>query len=450
MRLWVKLSLVVVGIMAVVGVVGGVVLFRQVDHADQKQFVSFANGTAEALAGSLRRSMLRRDPGELQAAVEHMVQGPALMTLSVWNHDGKLAVSGDPSQIGRTDEGTLVGQALGSGQVVWEWRQSGGTKEFVLYYPVANGEQCRGCHDSTQTINGVVEVGLDATAADAHRRQQVLAIGVSAFVGFLSVVAAIGLVLRKLVVVRLSRLSHLAATVAAGDYSARVQDAGKDEIATLAGDLNTMTQQLGTRTAELLSLQSDLEQRVKMREQEVRAAATFNMTVLNERVEALEAVQRREERLTRLYQLIVVAARATTPEGCAREFLPLFQDEVKAEYASFTLVSADGTLGRRVDSFRGMAATEVQAHPRGITEHIVRTGQPQYVAHAATDLRSNPSLLEAGIASYEGLPVKSEGRLAGILFVHSVRPDAFKDDQEYLAAAADILGLLLTRSAVAS
>ncbi len=450
MKLWTKLSLVVVGIMAVVGVVGGAVLFKQIDAADHGQFDEFAYGTAEALAGTLRRSMLRAEPQELQATVERMVQGPALVALSVWNDQAKMAVSADLSQIGRTDEGTLVREALASGEVVEQWRESRGRKEFVLYYPVASSEECTRCHGATKRVLGVVEVGLDTTLANEHRRQQVLAVGGSALVGFLSVVIAIGLALQRLVVVRLSRLSHLASRVAAGDYSTRVQEAGGDEIAALAKDLNAMAQELGTRTEELLALKADLEERVRMREQEVKASAAFNMNVLNERVEALEQARRQEHRLTRLYQLLVVASRATTPEGCAREFLPLLQDEMRAEYASFTLVSPDGALGQRVDSFRRMSAIEVQAAPRGVTEHILKTGEAQYVAHAATDIRSNPGLLQAGIASYEGLPVKSEGRLAGILFVHSLRADAFKDDQEYLSAAADILGLLLTRGAVAS
>jgi transcriptional regulator with GAF, ATPase, and Fis domain len=185
---------------------------------------------------------------------------------------------------------------------------------------------------------------------------------------------------------------------------------------------------------------------VEQREREIAAHAQLNLRMLNERVELLEEATRRGERLQHLYRMIAMASRARSPLDMARDFLHLVQEEVGVEYASLTLVNPDGSLGERVDNFRGIEPFPVSARPGGMAESILKTGETQYIGDTLSDARSNPALVQAGIRSYLGIPLKVDGELAGILFLHSTRTQALREEREFLESIALMLAVPLQRT----
>lgn len=181
-------------------------------------------------------------------------------------------------------------------------------------------------------------------------------------------------------------------------------------------------------------------------QREIAASAELTARALNERIHLLERSAQQEQRMASLCQMIAAVSWAKSPLGMAREFLGLVTETVGAEYASLTLVRADGSLGERVESFREIEPFFVSPRRGGMAEAILKTGQSQYVDDVETDPRANPDLVKAGIRSYLGLPLAANGQMRGILFLHSTRPHAFQEDRQFLESIAQILALPLLRA----
>ena len=192
--------------------------------------------------------------------------------------------------------------------------------------------------------------------------------------------------------------------------------------------------------------QRSLRRQLAQKEREVKAHAEFHLKILNERVQLIEEARRREESLSRLVRMIALASHYQSPLDMAQTLLRLIQQETKAEYASLTLVNKDGTLGKRADSFQGMDPFDVQRRPGGLIEMTLKTSSSQYVADVQADPRANPALVNAGIRSCLAVPLAVDKRTAGVLFLHSLHPDAFQDDQQLLEACGPILATNLLRS----
>lgn len=185
---------------------------------------------------------------------------------------------------------------------------------------------------------------------------------------------------------------------------------------------------------------------LEQKEAEVKKATEENLKILNEQTRLQEGVEHQKERLAHLGLAMTIAQGTPGAIEMGKQLLGLIQKEVGAEYASLTLINPDGTLGERLDLFHGMAAFPVTSRAGGITEAVLTTGKTQYITNSWEDTRSNPALVAAGIRSYLGISMRLEGQLIGIMFFHSTKPDAFREDKLFLESFANICAIPLQRA----
>ena len=88
----------------------------------------------------------------------------------------------------------------------------------------------------------------------------------------LCLAAALGTLLARRVTLPVERLSRAAGAIAAGEWNAEVDTAGKDEIADLGRAFSGMTKELRRRDREIRAFNEELQQRVEERSAELRAA----------------------------------------------------------------------------------------------------------------------------------------------------------------------------------
>jgi len=139
--------------------------------------------------------------------------------------------------------------------------------------------------------------------------------------GYLLLLVVLGTLFNRLVVARLARLETTAGQLAAGDYGARSQDAGQDEIGALARAFNAMGQDIQSRSEALCAS----EERFRLASEHMRDAFILMtgedglVTWWNPAAEALFGFSREEAVGRSVHELIVPAEqRAAMATGLHR------------------------------------------------------------------------------------------------------------------------------------
>lgn len=143
----------------------------------------------------------------------------------------------------------------GSSRVI----ESAGGTILRTVVPIRNHEQCHGCHDASQKINGILILDYNAgeVRADMTRDLRWMVAGTGVLTFF--IVGAIAVVLRLSVVRRLRRLETTARLVAQGDLKRRVPDDGSDIVSWLGREFNTMADSVSGLVGEVRTQRERLE-----------------------------------------------------------------------------------------------------------------------------------------------------------------------------------------------
>ena len=151
---------------------------------------------------------------------------------------------------------------------------------YLLYTaPIRIEPYCLGCHGARAAAPPGIRDGYDAaydyrvgdlrgvvsikvpTAHLSQRRWQVWrAQLIKSLAGYAAIFLALGFLLDRLVTHRLSRLEQGTQRIATGEYEARVEPDGKDEIAGLAATFNRMADEVQARDRALGKLSQAVEQ----------------------------------------------------------------------------------------------------------------------------------------------------------------------------------------------
>jgi PAS domain S-box-containing protein len=125
--------------------------------------------------------------------------------------------------------------------------------------PFENRPSCHECHDPTHAINGVLISDLDAGEIRAAASRDVRwMVAVSGGMTLL-LVAAIGLLVRIVVLRRLQRFETTARLIAQGDLARRVPVSGSDTVSWLAREFNTMADSVSGLVVQVRNERERLE-----------------------------------------------------------------------------------------------------------------------------------------------------------------------------------------------
>jgi PAS domain S-box-containing protein len=125
--------------------------------------------------------------------------------------------------------------------------------------PIRNHEECHGCHDPRQKINGVLILDYSAGEVRAAMTRDLrwMVAGTGALTFFL--VGSIFMVIRVSVLRRLQRLEQTARLVSAGDLERRVPVEGSDILAWLGREFNAMADSVTGLAGEVRTQRERLE-----------------------------------------------------------------------------------------------------------------------------------------------------------------------------------------------
>ncbi|MCX6000356.1 MAG: MEDS domain-containing protein, partial [Chloroflexi bacterium] len=159
-------------------------------------------------------------------------------------------------------------------------------------------------------------------------------------------------------------------------------------------------------------------------------------TDITRRRESEEEVLRRNRDLSALQQALLSISRSLDLGQVLHEIVSQAGTALESIYTSITLVNEDGSLGIVEERSSDQPPLRFRARPSGTTRTIIATGEAMVIDDVDADKSTNPAVVAAGIKSYAGAPIKSNGAVTGILFVHSKNPNAFGRRMELLHAFA--------------
>ncbi|MEW6755315.1 MAG: ATP-binding protein [Candidatus Latescibacterota bacterium] len=219
---------------------------------------------SEMIRVALEHQMMEKDRSLIDEMVRSFAKEPRVQAVVLLDRTGQARYSSVPLE-GRTDltPGSPTCQAChrfppaqrASSRVI----ETAGTELLRTVVPIPNRQACHACHDPGHRINGVLIVDMDAGEIRAALNREVwwMAMGSGALV--LVQLAAIGLVVRVVVMRRLRRFETAARLIAGGDLAPRVPVEGRDTVSWLAREFNSMADSMAGLVHEVREQRERLE-----------------------------------------------------------------------------------------------------------------------------------------------------------------------------------------------
>jgi len=264
-RLTLRLSLAITALVTVVLTLG---LYALSEHHFDRM-VENGRRAAELqnriLEVALRHQMLEKHPqGALIGTILREVGSqPEVQNVMILDHDGVVRQSSRQDLVGqrvsRDSPACLVcHQKAPAERNRWAVLDLPGGEVLRSVQPIENRHECHSCHTPEKRLNGILilDVSLAGLQAQLSRDRRWM-VAATAALGFLLLVS-VGVIVRRLILVRLAKLGETARSIAAGDLTTRAAAGGDDTIAELATDFNNMADAVLGLVSEVKERESQL------------------------------------------------------------------------------------------------------------------------------------------------------------------------------------------------
>lgn len=223
--------------------------------------------TSQLIKASLQHAMLKQDFSALQSIMDNVGNQSGIQALMLLNRDSVIRFAPGQKDVGTkldlSDPGCQAchqpGRPADQQNIVFT--NNLGERVLRNCNPIANSEPCYQCHDSSIKLNGVLITDYSLADTEAHLDQEMytsLTLGGGAV---LVLILTINLLLDRLVLARLSRVSGGLRRFGQGDLSQRLTLQSSDELGKLAETFNSMASSLQDKDSENARLYTELRQK---------------------------------------------------------------------------------------------------------------------------------------------------------------------------------------------
>lgn len=219
---------------------------------------------SELIRGALEHAMLEDNRTLIEQMVNAFGREPQVLSVMLLDREGVVQFSSGPVEAGgelSIESATCqschrLAPAQRASSRVIETKDGSILRTVV---PFRNRPECHDCHDPANAINGVLISDLNAAEIQAAANRDLRwMVAVSAAITLL-LVAAIGMVVRVVVLGRLQRFETTARLIAKGDLARRVPASGTDTISWLATEFNAMADSVSGLVGQVQSERERLE-----------------------------------------------------------------------------------------------------------------------------------------------------------------------------------------------
>lgn len=198
------------------------------------------------LETALRHQMVARDSRLMAEILREVGRQSGVRRAMVLDHDGVVRLSSSETEVGvRLSASSPT--CLVCHQQTPEVRPRSvvlddetGSEVLRSVLPIANRPECHKCHDPAKKFNGILILDVSLVPVQNQLRANINRMGVAISALTVLLLVGVGLLVRHLILGRLTRLGRTARTIAAGAIGERAAVTGDDVIAALATDFNSM------------------------------------------------------------------------------------------------------------------------------------------------------------------------------------------------------------------
>lgn len=286
-RLTLRLSLAITALVTGVLAIG---LYALSEHSfnrlveSRRQAAELQNRILEA---ALRQQMLEKHAKSTLIAtiLREVGAQPEVKNVMILDHNGVIRQSSREDLVGHTvsrdsDECMICHRDAPAERDRWAVLDVPGGEMLRSVQPIENGPECYGCHAPEKRMNGILILDVSLASVQAQlatdRRWMVAA---TAALGLL-LIASVGFIMRRLILLRLTELRSTARSIAAGDLTKRAAAGGDDTITGLATDFNNMANavlglvsEVKERESQLADVMNSLDDGLVVLDQDFRVVA---------------------------------------------------------------------------------------------------------------------------------------------------------------------------------
>ena len=434
MKLQLKVILIVIGIMAIVGIIsGGMMLYFQ-RRASVNQFEHMGIALTGVLQSSLEQGMLTGERQVTQDAMVRIGQEDLVTDVHLLDSDGTIAASSHLSDIGLTLDADEILTTMQTGEVSIGARNQDGINIFQVVTPIMNKVECQGCHNANSSVLGAIAVGLDTTTLNSQTTRQNIYIGILGGCTFLIIGISLAFALKKAMINPLSKLTESALSFTNGDYKARADATKKDEIGMPAKTFNLMAESVALHTSELefsrkqlAKWNLDLEDKIQRRTKELSALNTVITTVS----QSLNQYRILNDAIKKILGVMDIEA------GCVY----LLDDKT-----GYLITKIQGGLSQEYTK----EATKFEPD-QSLLGKVVQSKEPMVISNIAENSEFGALLGEKGsFRSCISVPIRSKNEILGALSLISGTPNRFDYEMvPLISAMGDAIGVAIDNARTA-
>ncbi|UCF96047.1 MAG: adenylate/guanylate cyclase domain-containing protein [Spirochaetaceae bacterium] len=236
---------------------------------------------------------------------------------------------------------------------------SAGKTFFTIYKPLLNLPKCTGCHGSTHTVRGVINITTDITPVVNQQRNNLL-IASGFFVAVVLVLTLLlSLYLHGTLIRPVKHIGEVCTTVTAGDFSAHVIVPNRDEIGELGETVNQMVEGLYERFELSKFVSSSTIQSIRDQDKGAKREMTLffsdirSFTSFSEQKQPQEVVDSLN-RILNFQTQVIQKNGGDVDKYVGDEIVAIFSGEYKEEHACLTALEIQNEIMHNQDQYKAL------------------------------------------------------------------------------------------------
>lgn len=212
---------------------------------------------------SIAEAMQSGKTADVQKILENIGENPEIASLRILSAKGKILRSKLKTEIGE-DAKEILSDGIEKQFIVSD-------KSISYFKPVFNKAECYRCHNKKEKLTGIIQIEYDMTRS-RNEMFSIKKLFVLSNIISVSVVAAIlSLLFSVLIINPLKKLQRAMKDFESGNWEARAHVENNDEIGTISGAFNRMTEKVKhlherniNREKEMSKIKIELENKMKL------------------------------------------------------------------------------------------------------------------------------------------------------------------------------------------